>query len=92
MNCGTVQKMKEPEMEYQMSKRKYFITTSKRNEFLLGKLKYLGQTSWAFVQNANKHIVQRGKNCSAYIVLYHTIGPCHLLPLSIYTATYTKKY
>ena len=40
--------------------------TSRANEieFLLSKLKYLGQTSWAFVQNANKHIVQRGKNCS----------------------------
>ena len=43
--------------------------TSRANkiEFLLSKLKYLGQTSWAFVQNANKHIVQRGKNCSAEV-------------------------
>ena len=46
--------------------------TSRANEieFLLSKLKYLGQTSWAFAQNANKHIVQRSKNCSAISSVY----------------------
>ena len=62
--------------------------TSRANkiEFLLSKLKYLGQTSWAFVQNANKHIVQRSKNCSAevYFSVYNSaLSSAYIIDLSI---------